>query len=170
MAAATLTLVGCSPPSPGGRPTETVRQSAFSSLDEVFEAAVAAYQDYIDLWNQIAAEGGADPERIASVMESEEAAAEDIAVFEGLVAEGVRISGPIAFHNPRLVHYRDGVPQIQVNACFDRSRARLVDREGNDVTSPTREERIPLKITFAITESGSVVVSRSQEWKRPGIC
>lgn len=168
---AALMLSGCSPapPEPRPWPTKTVRAPAFGSLDEAFEAAVATYQRYTDLWNQIAAEGGAAPERLLDVMEDNELAAEEFEFFEGLTARGWRVSGPITFAKTRLVQYQDGVGLIQIYACSDLSGARLIDGGGNDVT-PEREEQVPLMLTFSIERPDSVLLSKSDLWDRPGVC
>jgi hypothetical protein len=166
-------VTGCSDPpaSPlaSDGPTKTARAPVFDSLDEAFEAAVATYQRYVDLWNQIAAEGGANPERLLEVMEDNELAAEEMATFGDFAANGERVQGATSFAKPRLMQYQDAASLIQMYACSDISGARLIDRDGNDIT-PEREELIPVMITFHLTASAEVLVSEREVWARPGIC
>jgi methionine synthase I (cobalamin-dependent) len=67
------------------------------------------------------------------------------------------------------MQYQDGASLIQMYACFDLSGARLINQEGNDVT-PDRQDQVPLMVTFTITDTDTVVISRSEEWDRPGVC
>lgn len=166
-------LPGCSdrPSTPivSAAPTRTPRAPAFDSRDEALEAAVATYQRYVDLWNQIAAEGGVESARLFEVMETDEAAAGDMAIFANLASNNVRVAGSVAFSKPRLMQYQDSASLIQMYACFDLSGARLINQEGLDVT-PDRREQVPLMITFAIAEADTVLISKSDEWNDSGLC
>lgn len=166
-------VTGCSDPSASplasDGPTKTARAPVFDSLDEAFEAAVAAYQRYTDLWNQIAAEGGADPKRLLEVVEDDELAAAEFEFFDRLAAQGEHVAGASTFTKPRLMQYDDASAQIQMYVCADISGARLMDREGNDIT-PERDDVIPLMVTFSIAPSASVLVAERDVWDRPGIC
>ena len=171
VAAVAMVFAGCggAPPELEPTPTRTAQQPVFGSLDEAFEAAVAAYQRYLDVWNQIAAEGGAAPERLLQVMEAGELADQEIAFFEGLASSGQRVAGAATFDNPRLLQYVDASSLIQIYACSDISAARLLDATGNDIT-PERDEWIPLMISLSVGTSADVRVAEREVWDRPGIC
>ena len=170
VAAVAMVFAGCggAPPELEPTPTRTAQQPVFGSLDEAFEAAVAAYQRYLDVWNQIAAEGGAEPERLSAVAEDGELLAQEREFFSGLVEHGLHVTGEVAFRNARLMQY-DGAALIQMYACSDMSNARLVDGSGTDVT-PERDEQIPLLLSFNASASDAVELSESELWDRAGIC
>ena len=169
--AVAMVFAGCggAPPELEPSPTRTAQEPVFGSLDEAFDAAIAAYQRYLDVWNQIAAEGGAAPERLSAVTEDGELLAQEREFFSGLVEHGLYVTGEVVFRNARLMQYDDASALIQMYACSDMSNARLVDGSGIDVT-PERDELIPLLLSFNASASDAVELSESELWDRAGIC
>lgn len=167
----TLTVVGCSPAPPerSAQPTKSARAPAFATPDEAFEAAVAVYARYVELWNLIASEGGAGSERLLEVVADNPFAEEEMQVFSDFAASGVKIEGGVTFSRARLVQYKADTDAIQIYACSDISRARVIDSQGTDVT-PERDELIPLIVTFTVTPSATVLLTEREQWDGPGVC
>jgi hypothetical protein len=165
-----IVLAGCGGTPPiETEPPSTTRAPAFASMDEAFEAAVAVYRRYVELSNQISAEGGIDAERILEVVAPGEFAQDELAFFEGLVRDGIRIEGAMTVRNEQLVQYQDSSRLIQIYACGDVSDTRVINRDGMDVT-PERDERVPYLVTMTIAESDAVLIAESELWDSPDIC
>jgi len=160
---------GAPPPRPLVTPTQTTQEPIFGSQSDAFDAAVVALQRYMDIANQIGAEGGADPARLYETVAEGEWASSEVAMLEDLGRAGRRLGGPAVFSNTRLMQYDDAGGVIQVYACFDVSGARVLDGAGNDVTPP-REERVPFLVTFSVLSVNDLKISKAEVWDRPGIC
>jgi hypothetical protein len=166
-------MTGCADPPasplPSDGPTTTPAAPAFASLDEATEAAVVTLQRYMDVANEIGADGGRDAARLFEVVDQGEWAAGEIAMFEDLERTGRRLGGPSVFSKPRLMQYLDAEELVQLYACFDVSGARILDSTGTDIT-PERPEQAPFLVTFRITPPRTLTISKAEVWDRPGIC
>lgn len=170
-------LSGCGAPphpldsaSPASPPTESPAGPTFATPEAAFEAAVATYQRYVDISNQILADGGADPRRLLEVVEDNDFARQEFELFAKLQADGVHVEGAGTFRKPQLVQYQDGANMIQIYACGDVASTRVVDRNGQDVTVSDRDVEVPYLVTFAITPADTVLISNSEPWNGLGVC
>lgn len=166
-------VTGCSgPPSaPAVSPTSTRTpyEPTFASLDEAFQAAVDSFSKYVDVSNQIGAEGGVEASRLLTVVVDNDWAAEELATFNEMETYGTRLEGGMTFTKPRLFQYQDVDDLIQMYACADVSGAQIVNEAGENVT-PERQDTIPLLVSFSITATTAVLVSKVEVWDRAGIC
>ena len=171
VAAVAMVFAGCggAPPELEPTPTRTAQQPVFGSLDDAFEAAVAAFTRYIELSNVIGAEGGVAPERLLEVVDDNDWAAEEIQGFRDFETNHVRVVGGITFSKSRLAQYQDASSFIEMYTCADVSAARVVDQNDVDIT-PERQEHVPYKVTLSVTRPETVRISRIEAWDGLGIC
>jgi hypothetical protein len=170
---ATGGVSGCSgePPHPldSASPTASPDGPAFESPEAAFKAAVATYQRYLEIVNLASADGEAGRGRLSEVM-SPELAGESAANFEALAADGLSLHGASTLRNSRLIRYSDHLVQMYV--CLDAEATRVLDQAGADVTPPDRRAVTPLVVSVEVDQSGSLSVSKSEDWpwEDDGIC
>jgi len=157
-----LLLSACVPTSPDPTPTPTPAVTpVFASEEEALAAAEEAYAAYVALADQIFAEGGAAPERLADVATGSflEASVEG---FREVERDGWRSTGGTTFRRFELQSYRADVASGALTAyvCEDVSAVDVLDSNGISVVSPTRPASTTLQVVFDLTERGFLVSGR----------
>ncbi|UOQ88089.1 hypothetical protein MUN74_12395 [Agromyces endophyticus] len=169
-----LALSACTP-EPEPKPTPTATASAapiFASDEEALAAAVEAYEAYERVSYEIAADGGNDAARIATVTTSRYAAElED--EFAQYTDAGIRAQGDVDLDSFELVKHRetaDGV-EISIYVCRDVSGVRVLDANGKDVTPADRPDVTPLQ-AFLVSEErqSELLVDRVDLWSGADFC
>ena len=168
-----LLLAGCVPqqvddpiePAPSATPM-------FESEDEALAAAVAAYEAYLKVSDEIAADGGANPERLQEVA-SPALVEQEVAGFEEFAASGFRAIGETVVLNPVLQQWEanplEGQESIWMYVCSDVSGVDVVDADGVSVVSPERPPRSSLQVGLTL-DAGRLLVSSKDVWTSDDIC
>ena len=176
VAIATVALLsGCVPQEPVITPEpEPSSTPVFASDEEALAAATDAYAKYLEVSDQITADGGANPERIARYVTSTQLPKE-VSAFQELIDADVKTQGESKFDVVKLQQYSDnldGTASIVVYLCVDVSAVRVVDSSGIDVTRGDRIDRFPLEVGFAIEIATPKVplISRSAPWTGTNFC
>ncbi|NQX12326.1 hypothetical protein HQQ80_11870 [Microbacteriaceae bacterium VKM Ac-2855] len=158
-------------PDPTATPTWA---SPFASNKEALAAAVAAFQRYVDVSNEVGMAGFVDVNRIEGVASG---SAAEVAISDGnsLNQRGIKQSGPTTIHSPLFSSGElraDGRTEVHAYICADISQSRLIDPAGVDVTPRDRADQLDYSLSFvADTPGGSnLVVERSELWSSNERC
>lgn len=167
-----LAVSGCVPEPvlPTLPPTPTAAP-VFASEEEALAAAEDAYAKYQEVSNAIAAEGGAEPERITPHVTSAQLENE-LATAKLYRDNGWRTTGPVTFDTVTLQSFTQEGSHVEVvmYLCLDATAARLSDAEGVDVTPPNRIDRAPFEITLVAQGTEALRVSNSEPWSSHDFC
>ena len=173
LAGATLvSLTACAPgeatSTPSPSPAET-DAPIFASDEEALAAAVAAYEKYLRVSEEIA-RGTAVAERILSVS-TEEYGVARVSELTAFTESGLRLEGSYAFDTTSLVERsgEDSIELVRMYACQDVSGTRLINAEGADVTPADRDTRVPLVVSVEL-DVDSGLVAGSELWSGQNFC
>ena len=168
-----LSLVACVPDDAPIRPDPSpTAQPIFASDEEALAAAEEAYAAYVELSDQILADGGADPERISAYV-SESIRQEVLDGFALYSDNSWHTSGQSTFDNVQLQqHVSDGPDTASVvfYVCADVSLVRILDASGADVTPASRPDRVPLEVEIEFTSVENALVGKSDLWSGDDFC
>lgn len=174
---ATLGLLltsGCTAagPEPGASESPSAGEPFFASEEEAVEAALAVYEEYNAMADQIMADGGAEPERLAPFVD-EALLESQTAGFERMQEEGVVGSGDTSFQ----LHQIQQGPELGTSGlfltayvCLDVSETDLRDANGDSTVNPDRLDRIPNEVAWTIDADGSVRISKDSPWTAENFC
>jgi hypothetical protein len=167
--AGVLLLAGCG----GGDPIPTLPPTPtatplFASEEEALAAAEEAYAAYREMSDQISAQGGVDPERIAPFV-TERRLTDELRGFGTLREAGLRIEGVASFEVLAVQRYEEIGPDAEVvfYACSDLSRSRVIDEGGADVTPPDRDDRLLIEVVLR-TVDGALPLRLESDNAWPG--
>jgi hypothetical protein len=162
-----LALAGCSAQEPATQPTTSTEvKSLFSSDEEALAAAEATYANYLQVSDQIARDGGANPERLIPILNETQYQIEKTS-FDGYVSKRIHASGDMRFDSIHLASSGQG--EVSVYLCLDSSQSRVIDASNNDVTPSTRVDRWPLLVSFQ-NSGGRLILSGSETWTGTNFC
>lgn len=173
-AVAVLGLAGCV----GGEPLPTLPPTPtatplFASEEEALAAAEDAYEAYLEMSNLISSEGGADPERIATVA-VDEIYASSLEGFETLRQNEWRSDGESVLASIDLqfadLDANSGEDIVAAYVCVDYSRVDVLDRDGASVVSPERPDVQAFEVFFDATAVGSLVAASREPWDAAATC
>lgn len=169
-----LGMTGCV----GGDPLPTLPPTpsttpVFASEEEALAAAEEAYAAYLEMSNLISSEGGAEPERIATV------AAGDLldASFDGFAT--LRTNGWRTEGLSRLVaselQYADLAAEPEDEAvaayvCVDVSGVDVLDSSGVSVVDPSRPDLQAFEVFFRLLAEGGLIPVEREAWEATSIC
>lgn len=169
---AVLLVAGCVPgepvitpePDPGVTPV-------FASDEEALAAATEAYARYLEVSDQITAEGGANPERLEPYVTPEQWA-EELAGMKEWSDSGNMSVGASTFDRVTLQQYTSDpdLYQLTVYLCVDVSAVKVLDSTGSDVTRDDRINRYPLEVGFEASAPDDVLIARSEVWLDASYC
>ena len=161
-----VVLAGCvGPPVVTPVPTPTATP-VFASDEEALAAAEEAYAAYLKLADQVFAEGGVNPERLASVATGEQLAA-DVAGFDEARREGLRGTGTTEFSELVLQQFdpRTDVNMVVVYLCEDVSGTDVIDANGVSTVTPDRPNMVTYQVSFDLDRpSESLLVADKEVW------
>ena len=163
-----IALAGCSaqPPAPKEATAAPEQKPLFATDAEVLAAAEAAYANYLEVSDQIARDGGANPERLKGLLSGDQYQSE-VTSYQNYVSKGIHSSGQMTFDS---LHIASSDSQnVSAYLCLDSSQSRVIDSAGNDVTPSSREDRWPLLVTFE-SKNGALVISGSETWTGTNFC
>lgn len=164
---ASLTLVGCSTTTPEAIPTSSsVEQApAFASDEEALAAAQAAYAEYLSVSDQIARDGGANPERLRDIV-SPNLYKEMESAFNSMKDDGLHSVGVTTFDSLHIEKRDDNSASIYL--CVDVSQNLLFNTTGENVTPSSRMNRVPLVVNFVF--NGAPIIEASEVWSGANYC
>lgn len=166
-------LSGCLPQQPTPTPTPKPRSTpVFATDEEALAAATTAYAAYLAVSDQIAADGGKNPERLEPFVTPEQLP-DVLTSFNGYIARGLHAEGQSTFDSTALVQYEGGTQSsasIDIYLCLDVSKVRVIDESGADVTPADRRNRLPLQIGFESTATTTLRLARSESWTGDNFC
>lgn len=172
---AVVLLAGCVPGDPVVTPEPDPEVTpVFASDEEALAAATEAYARYLEVSDQIAADGGADPERIQPFVSTDRYQIE-AQLYQQLTGSGNRQEGSSSFDNAELQQFSQdssGVPFVIFYVCLDLSATNLVDSIGTNITPPEVTLRSPFEITMTGTNDGgrNLVLEGMERWPRSEFC
>lgn len=164
---AALLLSGCVP-DPAPTPVEPKPSSVpvFASEEEALVAAVEAYEAYLAVSDQIAADGGANPERLESLV-TPEWYEKELEGFEAIRQAGLFQRGATASRNAELQSIEDD--EVRINVCVDTSSTTFQDAAGVDATSGARKTLVTVEVTFAI-QRDEILIDWNEPWASDSLC
>jgi hypothetical protein len=164
-----IALAGCSTQQPPTLASATTAEEKplFSSDEEALAAAQAAYAHYLEVSDQIARDGGANPERLKGLV-SPSLYEDETAGFEQIVTSGLTATGNSTFDTIHLQGLEEN--KIKTYLCIDHSQIHLLDSSQTDVTSATRVERFPLVVSFISNPRGNLIIESSETWSGKNFC
>jgi hypothetical protein len=168
-----IALAGCTTqqPEPQASVTRAEEQPLFATDDEALAAAQVAYAHYLEVSDQIARDGGANPERLKGLV-SAELYSEQVTAYSDLQSSGLFAGGSTAMDHFRIQDI--GTLELGKNmaayVCLDVSNNPVLDSLGNNVTPEARESRIPLLIGFASNNNRGLIIETSEVWSGTNFC
>jgi len=145
----------------------------FASDEEALAAAEAAYGEYLAASDAINAKDGNDPQSIAPFVHAEYLPTV-LEEFESFESRGLSEKGNLSFDSMELQQYEDalsGPARVVVYVCVDASETRVIDKKGDDVTSPDRRTRVPLEVVFETDERmKDLLIFASDVWSGEDFC
>ena len=165
---ASLTLVGCSTTTPQAIPTSSAVEQApaFASDEEALAAAQAAYAEYLSVSDQIARDGGSNPERLKTLL-SEDLFRDQVKTYEDIQSQNLHAVGESKFSNFKLM--KNASYAISNYVCLDVSQIRVQNSVGEDVTPEGRPSLIPLALDWSVSKQG-LVMNKSEVWTGANFC
>lgn len=164
-----IALAGCSAQQPATQPSAsaTEEKPLFSSDEEALAAAQAAYAKYLEVSDQIARDGGANPERLKGLVTSDQYPSE-LQNYKEYSKSGLHSKGTSSFDSFHVSNPDQN--QFRTYLCVDVSDSRVIDSSGMDVTPSNRAERWPLVVSFSFGPKGSVYISGNETWTGSNFC
>jgi hypothetical protein len=170
LAAVALLLTGCVQAGPAAKPPTPSSTPLFATEADALKAATEAYAAYLKVSDQITADGGADPERIAPYVTATQLK-RDLKTYSTYEARGYFSRGTSKFDTAVVENYSDA-GDVAVYLCSDFSEIRLVNADGQDITSPDLAARTPMEISFTAgaSKKQDLLMSRSEQWSGTDFC
>jgi hypothetical protein len=173
LAATFAALSACSapaePPAAGPSPT-TAATPIFASDEEALAAAEEAYSEYLRMSDEIASDGGKDPERLREYV-SGDALQQDLETFESFANRALTGQGRTAYQSMELQQADLGEGRLRVYVCLDVSAADVVDSSGETVVDSDRPQVIPLEVAFERDPAADrLMITESAPWSGGDYC
>ena len=169
----TFVLAGCVPEIAAETPSPTPTSTpVFASEEEALAAAVAAYENYLRVSDEIAADGGANPERLKDLV-TDEWYEKELEVIEMIREAGIYQVGETAYRNVELQQLDDlgdSVVELTINACADTTATSFLDQSGSNITPATRISLVTNEVVFRIEREDKLVLVRSSPWQGSSLC
>ena len=168
-----IALAGCSaqPPTSKETTSATEQKPLFATDAEALAAAEAAYANYLEVSDQIARDGGANPERLKGLV-SDALYSEQLSAYKELQSSGIHAGGSTAMDHFRIQNFSNLASggTFTTYVCLDVSSNPVLDSQGSDVTPNNRQSRIPLSIGFVGEGSKSLIINSSEVWTGTNFC
>ena len=163
-----VALVACSTQAtPKPESTQAASEKPlFATDEEALAAAQAAYANYLEVSDQIARDGGANPERLKGLI-SNELYYSQLETYSTAASNGLKAVGNSTFNRFELQKRNSNTLTNYV--CLDVSNIRVVDGTNSDRTPEDRPNILPLELTWS-EESGVLVLQTSDVWSGTNFC
>lgn len=173
--ATTLLLTGCVPSEPIITPApEPSVTPIFASDEEALAAATEAYAKYLEVSDEITADGGVDVERVSKLVTSSQYKNEAVAFKafsdSDLRTEGVSIAEVVGLQN--YTSEANEKDSLVIYVCVDVSEVKILNGLDEVVTPVNRPNRYPIEVEFEATSPlpGGLKISRSETWPGADFC
>ena len=163
-----IALAGCSAQQPSPKETTAAadQKPLFASDDEALAAAQTAYANYLEVSDQIARDGGANPERLKGLV-SDQLFKESSDVFSSYLSNSIKVDGSTSFDSLHVADITSAVATFYV--CLDVSGTNLLSADSEIVTPQSRQSRLP--IVFGISKTGDQFkIESSEVWSGRNYC
>ena len=162
-----IALAGCSAQQPSPKETTAAadQKPLFASDEEALAAAQAAYANYLEVSDQIARDGGANPERLKDVVTADMYLSEK-STMDSYVEKNIFMQGNTLFDTSHIQSVTDHA--VTMYLCLDTSQAGLSNLEGPVIGNTS--DRWPLLVTMSADSSGTLLLSDSQTWSGTNFC
>lgn len=170
-----MLLSGCAKPDPVVTPAPaSSSKPLFASDEDALAAATKAYAAYLKMSDQIAQEGGVNPQRLSPLV-TPEWLGKQIAVFDKFAETGNRQTGTTTFTVNRLQKVDDngrGEATVVVYVCTDLSSTKILNSSGADVTPADVQTTVPFEESFVSTAERGAVLLLSEDvvWAGKNFC
>ena len=171
-----LTISGCfaeEDPTPTTVPVPSATP-IFASEEEALAAAEEAYSAYLELSDQIGADGGQGVDRLIPYVTKGQLE-EERQNFEEYEEEGFSTRGStslVNFQIQRPPTLDQGVTSLSAYACLDASKLRVFDAAGKEVTTPNRQQKQTFQVDFELRPevSGQFLLNGMEIWSGEALC
>lgn len=164
-----MPLAACSPTQPTLSPTPTpVHTPLFASDAEALKAATDAYAAYQRASDEIAHDGGRDPDRIKRYVTSDQLERE-LKGFKAFSDKNRHTSGASTFDSATLARVDQSDNEVEVYLCQDIGATRVLDHNNLDVTPKERPTRLPMDLVFREGQH-FLLLARSEVWSGKDFC
>ncbi|MDP9027137.1 MAG: hypothetical protein M3N46_06215 [Actinomycetota bacterium] len=166
-----LALAGCVPSDPRATAAPTTSATpVFASDAEALAAAEKAYAAYLKVSDEIAHDGGANPERFSSTVTKAWLPSE-IDSAEQLAKSGRRQIGSTSYSSLEVQQYvaGPGTPILVAYTCLNLSGTRVLDSNGTDVTPASRRLIQPVVVNFKLNAI-TFLVDKNEPWSGSDFC
>ncbi len=172
-AALLVALVGCSgtPEIPDADPAPSA-PPLFATEEEALEAATAVYEEYLAVSNQVLADGGSDPDRVARFLSPELFEAE-AAGFADIAEQGISFKGGTSitgFLLQQVSPTAEGGADVQLYVCVTNDGTTRLGSDG----LPTTEQPPAFLGTFEVIvnfgTAQSPLINRKDFWAEGDQC
>ncbi|MEK7663737.1 MAG: hypothetical protein AAB357_06160 [Actinomycetota bacterium] len=163
-----IALAGCSaqPPAPKETAAATEQKPLFATDAEALAAAEAAYANYLEVSDQIARDGGANPERLKGIV-SDQLYKESSDVFITYLTNSINVDGSTSFDSLHVADISSTAATFYV--CLDVSGTNLLSADSEIVTPQNRQSRLP--IVFGVSKTGEKFkIESSEVWSGRNYC
>lgn len=163
-----VALAACSAQAPVTPKTTdaVVEKPLFSSDEEALAAAQAAYAHYLEVSDQIARDGGANPERLKGLVSSQLLQESEV-VFETYISNAMHVEGSTKFDSLHLSEVTQSSASFYV--CLDVGGTRILGSGGEDLTPDSRQSRLPILLELQL-KNQEVVIESSEVWTGRNFC
>jgi hypothetical protein len=159
-------LSGCAPADPVVTPQpEPSSAPLFATEEEALAAATEAYAAYSTMFDQLLADGGADPGRLVEVAAGAQLDA-DTKALDDVRSKGLRGVGTASFDTVALQNYDPWTAEstVVVYLCEDVTGVDVVDPSGLSVVSESRLDRVGYEVSFNRSDETKLLVASKEVW------
>ncbi|MFM9876958.1 MAG: hypothetical protein ACKVOG_03780 [Rhodoglobus sp.] len=166
LVALTLALTGCGGADKRTHKSDTAHSptAAFASEEEALAAAVAVYDRFRSIGDEIGQAGGRDADRLAEVATGDFLKV-SVEGFSGWIDKGWHQIGTSTFRDATVQQYSDGpTDAVVLYLCDDIAEVDVIDESGVSVAAPDRPDTNYLQVSFDVGNDGVLRVADSQRW------
>jgi hypothetical protein len=173
-ATAVLALAGCVQPPPRVIPTsEPSAAPVFASDAAALAAAKKAYVAYLAVSDEVATDGGRNPERFGAVV-TKSWLPREVSSAKTLVASKRRQEGSTSVQNITLQQssQQGHVASVSIYVCLDLSAVHFVDSDSGENPSTPVTSLVPVEVDLASTSNSAstLLVERNTPWQGANFC
>lgn len=163
-----IALAGCAAqqPTPQQNSVAEEQKPLFSSDEEALAAAQAAYATYLEVSDQIARDGGANPERLNGLVSSSMLESQ-FQTYSSVLKSGLKAVGNSTFDHFALQKWDSN--SISNYVCLNVEQIRVVDSSNNDQTPSDRPDLLPLSLSWSVS-NGFLILESSDVWTGENFC
>ena len=168
LAVCVVAVAGCSPVVNRTEPTiDTPVTTPTTSREGAEALATEAYKSYLALNDEIASQGGTDPERLTEVAQG---MALEV-IYENMreIREaGLRITGSTRLQSLDVSDWTDN--RISAYVCEDVTLIDLLDQDGHSLVSAGRVNVTPFEVELDRDETTRFLLSERKVWTGKNFC